>query len=224
VHSGICPSIAVLACLAGTAQAQSVEFGQLRIGMTLDEVQATTPGIEWTYVPSAASDRPAEEIEAPNIISFGGQLFAAKIYHGPDNRHRMTFLREESVTNAAACEAQGKALVADLESKVGAFQWRDKLAAGERLVNVGRGSTAEVSGSSTRSGPGSGKRVAPCRAAGASRDSLRCAPVRNSNAPRFGLRSRKTVGQGPDRVQMDVTVGLQKHSCLLKFAVQRGMS
>jgi hypothetical protein len=206
VHTGIRRSAALLAFFVGVVQAQSVEFRQLRLGMTLDEVQAMTPGIEWAYVPSSRADRAAEEIEAPDIISFGGLLFTAKIYHGPDNQHRMTFLREEAVPNAAACEAQGIALIADLETKVGAFQWPGKLVTGEHLVHVGTGSTAEVSGWSAHSKPVPRQRF------------------RDPGTTGFGLRSRKAVGQGLDRVQMDVIAELEKRRCVLKFALQRGMS
>ena len=200
-----CP-IALLACFIGTAQAQSVEFGQLHIGMTLEEVQAVTPGVEWAYVPSSTADRPSEQIEAPNVISFGGRLFTARIYQGADNRHQMTFLREEAVPNAAACEAQGSALLADLESKVGTFQWTGKPPTGGQLIHVGTRSTAEVSGWGAHSRSVPRKRF------------------RDGSTTGFGLRSRRIVGAGMDRVQMDVIAELNKHSCVLKFAVQRGLS
>jgi hypothetical protein len=206
VRFGNCRSIAFLACILATTQAQSVEFEQLRFGMTLEEVQALTPGIEWNYIPSASGDRPAEEIEAPDIVSLAGLLFTAKIYHGPDNRHRMTFLRAEPAPNAAACKAQGIALITDLETKVGSFQWPGKQTTGEHLIRVGVGSTAEVTGVSS----------SPARQPARKH-------VQDIKTTAFGLRSRKSVGTGPNHIEMDVIADFKQRHCVLEFTLQRGM-
>ena len=195
--------VVVLVCFVSAAQAQSLQFGPLRFGMTFAEVRAATPGIDWTDVPPAIAGRPQTEIKAVGVISFAGMPFDAVVLHAAGDRYRIGFSHAEPVANAAACEAKGIALVADIEGRVGPFEWPVKLIGGEQLIRVGKESLAQVNGWTSRFQPVPRDRFAAPSTTG------------------FGLRSRRSIGEDLDRIEMNVKADLEGQTCNLELVVRR---
>jgi hypothetical protein len=202
VFSGIVRSVVLLGC-ATVAQAQSPEFGPLRFGMTLDEVRTATPDLKWTDVP-ARGGRAVDEIVAADAVMFAGMRFDAKVYVGAGNTYRMEFTREEQVPNAAACEAKGIALVADLEAQLGTFGWPVELITGEVLIQVGTGSSAMVSGWTDRFQHVARNRFAAATTTG------------------FGMRARSARGEGPERIDINMRADLDEGTCRQQLVLRRG--
>lgn len=196
--------VVVFFCLVSTGHAQSVEFGRLRFGMTFSEIRAAMPEVAWTDV-SPDAGQSQDQIQATAAVSFAGMPFDAKVYQGRDNSHRISFSHAEQVTDAAACEAKGIALVVDLEKVVGSLGWPVKTVTGEEVIDVGNGSKIMVSGWTKRFQPVPRNRFAASGTTG------------------FGLRARGTHGEGADRINIDVKVDLDEHTCNLESILKRNV-
>ncbi len=106
-----------------SAEVAPVSIGVLRTGMSLEELKAAVPGSTWTVNEFPAADpRDERTYRATNVMEFDGRAYDARIRSGWYGEYRLQLVRKAQERSEAACEKVFQHLLADLESRYGAFE------------------------------------------------------------------------------------------------------
>jgi hypothetical protein len=117
----------------------AVQFGPIRFGMSVAEIQAAVPGARWEITSKSQYTGRTFRMVAPDALDYGGWRMKIGVRDEKYDRH-VELTSRITVADAAACEQAGLTLLTALESSAG------PLAAGRdpygESVAFGQGSTA----------------------------------------------------------------------------------
>lgn len=127
---------------AGTAQAQdvpAVQFGPIRFGMSVAEIQAAVPGARWEVTSKSEFTGRPFRLVAADALDYGGWRMTIGVRDEKYDRH-VELTSAITVPDAAACEQAGLALFTALEGSAGTLT-ANRDPNGESVA-FGSGSTA----------------------------------------------------------------------------------
>lgn len=105
------------------ADVEPVSIGVFRTGMTLEELKAAVPQATWTVNESATVDPKDERTyRASDVMQINGRSYDARIRAGWYGEYRLQLFRKAQERNERACAKVYEGLLADLESRYGAFE------------------------------------------------------------------------------------------------------
>lgn len=119
-------------------------LGPLRVGMSLDEIRAATPDIEWkTGRPMKYSGQPTE-YKADGIL-IAGLPFSAEIYARHHGAYGMTLEHASAAQDADQCEQSARAVFAVIEPQTGPMEPSGAMIRGEESEPIGARSNVKLS-------------------------------------------------------------------------------
>ena len=119
-------------------------LGPLRIGMSLEELRAATPGVEWT------AGRPLKYSQKPTEFTASGVLlaerpFVVKVSSRHHGFYRMELDHAYAALDADDCEQTARAVFAFVEPQTGPMQPPGEMIRGEEGEAMGAWSTVKLS-------------------------------------------------------------------------------
>ena len=127
-----------------TLPTEPTGFGPLRIGMSLEELRAATPGVEWTAgQPLKYSQRPTEFTASGVLLA--ERPFVAKVSSRHHGSYRLAMEYAYPAPDADHCEQSARAVFAFIEPQTGAMQPPGEMIRGEEAEAIGARSTVKLS-------------------------------------------------------------------------------
>ena len=119
-------------------------LGPLRFGMSLEELHAATPGVEWT------AGRPLKYSQKPTEFTASGVLlaerpFVVKVSSRHHGFYRMELDHAYAAPDADDCEQTARAVFASIEPQTGPMQPPGEMIRGEEGEAIGAWSTVTLS-------------------------------------------------------------------------------
>ncbi len=119
-------------------------FGPLRVGMSLEELRAATPGIEWkTGRPMKYSGQPTEY--KADGVRIADLPFSAEVYARHHGAYGMTLEHASAALDADQCEQSARAVFAVIEPQTGPMEPSGLMIRGEESEPIGASSTVKLS-------------------------------------------------------------------------------
>jgi hypothetical protein len=136
-------SLLATTSFAATPQAPT-GLGPLRIGMSLEELRATTPGVEWT------AGRPLKYSQKPTEFTASGVLlaerpFVVKVSSRHHGFYSMELDHAYAAPDADDCEQTARAVFAFVEPQTGPMRPPGAMIRGEEGEAIGAWSTVKLS-------------------------------------------------------------------------------
>lgn len=155
-------------------------FGRLRFGMTPEEARAAYPEAAWTVLVATQKSGRIAEIRGASVLEIGGWRYDLELGSQYGSSHHWKIGSTAAAANAADCESRAAALIADLETRFGAFEAPGKLLGTEEAVSVGRASQMKTD------------------AAGVNRRGISRAQALKKDAALYFVRARHTAARADD--------------------------
>ncbi len=119
-------------------------LGPLRVGMSLEELRAATPGIEWkTGRPMKYSGQPTEY--KADGVRIADLPFSAEVYARHHGAYGLTLEHASAAQDANECEQSARAVFAVIETQTGPMKPPGEMYRGEESEEIGARSTVKLS-------------------------------------------------------------------------------
>ena len=141
--------LAVVASVLATASFAAppvtpMGFGPLRLGMSLEEVRAATPGVEWTTGrPLKYSGQPTEFMTEEVLLA--ERPFEARVFLGHHGSYSLSLQHLYAAPDADHCEQTARAIFAAIEPQTGPMYPPGAIIHGEETEAIGARSTVKLS-------------------------------------------------------------------------------